>query len=475
LDGMLPFNKTVFKILALLAAAGVLFGIAGSPGAAPAGAAAGAAIDIDRGVVIVSALNMRRCPDVSCPIVKTLINGDHLDITGKEDDWLQVRHGEASGYVFGGYVGHDRADASELEQSLQKAAEIEKRVSLTGEEISRMERRAVETRRALEDIERELASAVTRLEQLKKESALIEARIRETGAQISNTSAAIAEKKDYAGKRLVALYKLNRLGGMNLLASAGSTSDLFRRKAAIEAIIVQDEENIRELVDAEKRLVLLQEQAVEEKKQQDQLEDHFRQTQAALDGKKEQRKALLAQIASDKEKALAEMKALEASGRRIAETIAALKQQEEENRYGDKNIFSEYQGLLKMPVEGKIISKFGRYTEPHSGAASFKNGIELAADRGDPVRAVFDGETSFSDWLSGFGRVIIISHGNSFYSVYGHLGELFAGMGDKVKADDVIATVGDSGSNSRPFLYFEIRHKGNPLDPLDWIEKRSLN
>jgi len=131
--------------------------------------------------------------------------------------------------------------------------------------------------------------------------------------------------------------------------------------------------------------------------------------------------------------------------------------------------FSAYQGLLKMPVDGNVISKYGKYIEPHSGAPNFRNGIEIKSRPGTPIRAVFSGQTIFSSWLKGYGNVIIIAHGKNYHTVYAHAEELFRSKGEKVKVGEVIATVGDTGAMTGPTLYFEIRHQGNPIDPLEWI------
>jgi septal ring factor EnvC (AmiA/AmiB activator) len=76
----------------------------------------------------------------------------------------------------------------------------------------------------------------------------------------------------------------------------------------------------------------------------------------------------------------------------------------------------------------------------------------------------------FASWLRGYGNVIIIDHGDSFHTVYAHADDLFRAKGDAVETGEVIATVGDSGALGRPALYFEIRHHGNSVDPLHWID-----
>jgi len=483
---MLSFHKTFFKVLTILAvfSAGIAVPaherVVVHASSAPAESSAGAGPD-EAGIVDVSALRMRSCPDTSCSVIAVLQRGNTLLIEGEEDGWLNVRHQNARGWVYGGdgYVRRDAA-ASELEEARRRAREMERRISETTDDVDRLEERAASTQDELAGIEQDIAALRDSIGRIREEAAAIEDRMEKTAREIKDTRASIDEKRDYAEQRLVALYKLNRLGAMNLLATAESAGDLFRRKAAIEAIVEHDGEVIGALVEEEKRLEKLHARAADEKAEKEKLEARYERNRKELAGQQKEREALLARIQKEKADAQARIEELEAAARRVDETIASLERREEKAREQaaaeppdkEQKDFSEYQGLLKMPVEGKIVSRYGKYTEPHSGAKSFKNGIEISAGHGAPVKVVFDGETSFADWISGFGRVIIVSHGNSYYTVYGHLEELFAGEGDTVKAGEVIATVGNSGSaTAAPVLYFEVRHRGNPQDPLDWIEK----
>jgi len=132
--------------------------------------------------------------------------------------------------------------------------------------------------------------------------------------------------------------------------------------------------------------------------------------------------------------------------------------------------FEKLQGLLSMPVKGKIVSFFGPYRDTRLNVVNFQNGIDVEADRGEPVRAVASGYTMFASWVQGYGNLIIIDHGQHYYTVYAHLEEMFKVKGEAVDKDEVIATVGDSGSLAGPGLHFEIRHGGKPLDPMDWFK-----
>jgi murein hydrolase activator len=147
----------------------------------------------------------------------------------------------------------------------------------------------------------------------------------------------------------------------------------------------------------------------------------------------------------------------------------------EKTQQPDKNtantIFSKQKGLLIMPVSGKIVASFGQYKHPQYQVINFRSGIDIQVDKGAPVQAVFRGKVLFSDWFKGYGNMIIIDHGDNYYTVYAHLEETFKSKGDGVDAGEVIATTGDSGSMTGNKLYFEVRHRGKPLDPLQWLKK----
>ena len=122
-----------------------------------------------------------------------------------------------------------------------------------------------------------------------------------------------------------------------------------------------------------------------------------------------------------------------------------------------------------MPVKGKITYFFGPYTNEKFGVVNFRSGVIIKAERGEPIRAVHDGRILYASWLKGYGNMIIIDHGESYYTVYAHAEELFATKGDIIEKGEVVATVGDTGSLIEPGLHFEVRHHGKPVDPLQWI------
>ncbi len=133
----------------------------------------------------------------------------------------------------------------------------------------------------------------------------------------------------------------------------------------------------------------------------------------------------------------------------------------------DGNAFAGQRGKLKLPVKGELIATFGA---KRADGPAWK-GIFIKAAEGSEVRAAGPGEVVFADWMRGFGNLLIVDHGGQYLSIYGNNQAVLKRPGDRVKAGDVVATVGNSGGNEQSGLYFEMRHQGRAIDPLSWINR----
>lgn len=116
---------------------------------------------------------------------------------------------------------------------------------------------------------------------------------------------------------------------------------------------------------------------------------------------------------------------------------------------------------IAQPIDGRVLARFGS-SRPDGGAW---RGVLIAARPGTPVKAVAAGTVVYATWLRGFGNLIIVDHGDEFLTVYAHNESLLKAVGDRVKAGDNIAGAGNTGGQLESALYFEVRHRGVPLDP----------
>ncbi len=135
----------------------------------------------------------------------------------------------------------------------------------------------------------------------------------------------------------------------------------------------------------------------------------------------------------------------------------------------DSNAFAQMKGHLRLPVAGELINRFG---SPRSDTGLSWKGLFIRAPEGREVKAVASGRVVFSDWLRGFGNLLIIDHGGSYMSLYGGAESLYAQVGDAVQGGATVATAGSTGGNSESGLYFELRYQSKPFDPMTWVGRQ---
>jgi septal ring factor EnvC (AmiA/AmiB activator) len=130
--------------------------------------------------------------------------------------------------------------------------------------------------------------------------------------------------------------------------------------------------------------------------------------------------------------------------------------------------FARLRGKLNFPVAGELLGKFGA---PRAGQGTAWRGVFIRAASGAQVRAVSDGAVVYSNWLRGYGNLLIIDHGGGYLSIYGNNDALYKEAGATVRTGEAIASVGASGSESESGVYFEIRHRGQAVDPMQWVKR----
>jgi len=140
---------------------------------------------------------------------------------------------------------------------------------------------------------------------------------------------------------------------------------------------------------------------------------------------------------------------------------------ETENRYEpapSDGSFARQRGNLRLPVRGAVSGRFG---SARDGGGTWR-GLFIKAGSGSEVKAIAGGRVVFSEWMRGFGNLLIVDHGDAYLSIYGNNDALLKQVGQSVKGGETVATVGNSGGNPESGLYFELRHQGQPIDPMKW-------
>ena len=135
-----------------------------------------------------------------------------------------------------------------------------------------------------------------------------------------------------------------------------------------------------------------------------------------------------------------------------------------------QHYFDKNKKKVIWPASGKVISKFGTVRHPKYNTKTLNNGIDIKVKMGEPVYAVCDGDVIYADKFLGYGNVIMLDHGNGYFSLYAHLEEMNVILNQPVMSAEAIGTCGDTGSLSGAILHFEIRKDGKPLNPSNYLK-----
>ena len=279
----------------------------------------------------------------------------------------------------------------------------------------------------------------------------------------------LSRENDYLAEQVYAAFTLGREEKVKLLFSQQDPQMLQRNlvyyqyfsNARVD-LINEVQDNIDKII----RTETLIQQAREELEQSQQLLNREKQQ---LDQDRGKRKSIIASLDKQLKKQGGNLSRLEDEAvqlQKLIDSIQEIFDAAPENEISRK-AFAELKGKLAWPVKGKLKKLFGR-NKPLSNLRW--QGVMIEAPGGSQVQAVSHGRVAFADWLRGMGNLIIIDHGNSYLSLYGHNESLFKTAGEWVEAGDVISIIGNSGGQKKPGLYFEIRKKGRPQNPTGWCK-----
>jgi septal ring factor EnvC (AmiA/AmiB activator) len=350
------------------------------------------------------------------------------------------------------------------------------------EEYRKIKKEMKENKKRIEKVERRERSILSDLEETGKELSIVETDLRKSRKRLNNTKLQISKveaeislnrgsidrQREWLKRKLRAMQKYSYPGDiMLLLSNTEDISELAKSWKNLEYIALYEnrilnsyKENLKSLQEKEKQLKGLEAELVKNT-------EKVRSKEADLAGKKAEKEALLSSVQNEKSSYEKMLKELKEASRRLLDVI----RESEKDTYRAKG-FSGLRGKLLWPVEGRIAIPYGSSKDPRFNTPVFKSGIFIQTGDDVNAKAVYGGKVVFAEWFKGYGRLMIVNHGGGYHTLYGSLSEIFSKVGDIINSGQVIGRVGDSGILDTPGLYFEVRYKGKPLDPVQWLKKR---
>ena len=267
--------------------------------------------------------------------------------------------------------------------------------------------------------------------------------------------------------QLVDVYKRGRTGYARLLFGASGLREFGRATRAVAALARINEQRVEE---HRRTLESVRQQRAELEKTVMDLqarEEEARRARAAADRAVRSRTALIAQIDARRDLNAQFAGELQVAYERMQQQVASLAAGRPVEQVAVP--LAPFRGALDWPVVGRVT---GRFAQPSGrGGAPARNGLEIAAPEGTPVRAVHGGTVSYADAFTGFGNLVILDHGGNNVSLYGYLGSTSAERGTVVETGAELGRVGSAPAGP-PALYFEMRIDGRSVDPVQWLKPR---
>ncbi len=352
---------------------------------------------------------------------------------------------------------------------VDKLSEIQEKLKTKLQDLTDVKKEEKSIASKIDNINSNISDKEKQLSQYNK-------RIHQTQLEIKNILKEIKAINDklesaqvYLGEHIAALYKRQYNNDAMVLVSANDYNELIRKSRYISLAAYHNSKILNEYKDElnkvnlqKEKLEILQAKLKANKNNARRRKNEF---QADLAKKDE----LLAEVKVRRSSHEKRIKDLEISSRKIMDMVNNLKTKKMPESILGKG-FRSLKGQLPWPVKGELITSFGKYTDPDVDLAGFRNGIEIKAESEEPAQAIAGGRVVYADRFKGFGNMLIIDHGSGYHSLYGNLSDMSLEKSNLLVKGMNVGKIRKSEYMKVHALYFEIRYKGKPINPMDWLE-----
>jgi len=365
------------------------------------------------------------------------------------------------------------------QQTSSAAADVEKKLNELNQQITQIKSRLAEEQKkenslltTLEKIRLNKRLLQNEIESLNLRRSVVSKQLANLDKNVSETRISLDREREAVERTLITLYKFGRLDFMHFFLKANNLETFLRESKNLTFLARYQGEAVSRYLSVINQLQALEAELQQKKSEAESLLRQTQENMSRLSEEEKKNQQVLEQIKKNKATYQQIMAELQDSQEQLKELLRRLESQEISLPSPFIPMY-ERKGKLPWPLTGKIITRFGPERHPRFNTVTKNNGIEIQPTRNDrTIKAVHGGRVVFADYFQGYGNLIIIDHGLSYYSLYGHCSSFLVKVGDLVQPEQPVATVGDSDSIKGECLYFEIRHKTQASDPLQWLRRR---
>jgi len=361
------------------------------------------------------------------------------------------------------------AEEKKLDDTRQTLKEIEQRIAQATKSLSEKQTQEKSLGNDLKTVERELERLRKRIDSQGERLASLKQQVVAAEQEIADQRNASRGLKDQVNRRLRGLYKGGEMGLLRAFFSSDSPARMAEDYDYLGRIVRKD----RELLMAYRQRVEALEGSLQKlaalRQDQEQVVAAAQKDQETLKSAAQLKKRLLSKVQRDKGQIASELAELKERATRLSGLVKKLESAKTREYTGKSSVFTAQKGRLAWPIKGNVKVGFGTGRHAELGTLYESHGIEIRASQDQPIAAVWQGNVIFANWFKGYGNLLIVDHGDSYYTLYAQASRLAKKVGDLVQKGETVAFSGFEGNDA---VYFEIRHRGTPLDPMAWLVSR---
>lgn len=359
-------------------------------------------------------------------------------------------------------ASHHHTSRQEAEKHLAEVARKRKEARENAERVRKKERIAMAQ---LHKINTQLKATTRELKANKNQLVKTETHLRSCETNLTKTADQEQNLSEGASQRLREMYEGQRLGLLEAMFQVSSLQQLMDVLYYQERIADQDRGLIDELRARERALAAQKNKLGSEKMKLGDIVSEFAKKAMALNKEKSDQEQVADKLRTQRAFYEAAEQQLTRESNQLESQIMAMMRA---NKATDK-VVTRGSGTMSWPLKAAITSPFGPRRHPIFGVRKFHTGIDLAGPNHSPIKAADSGDVLYSGWYGGYGKVVIVGHGNGLATLYAHMSKAAVGAGQNVRKGDVVGYEGSTGFSTGPHLHFEVRVDGKPNNPLNFV------
>lgn len=352
-----------------------------------------------------------------------------------------------------------RVAASQLDGLQRELERLEKEMEELLGRLNSTKKQEGQVLADLGQIENQLQRTQARLRALEDEIAYLQSLIRKAEIELADAEERLAERQEYLGQRIRAVYETGTVGYLQVLLGSTSFSDFLNRFDLLRQLMAKDRELMIEVREERQQIAERKADLEQKRLQAVNLRDQASVQKASIEYQQSVKERYLAAVREDRklyERALDE---LEETSRKLEEEIRKLAP------WGVRP-----KGPLAWPTScTRITSYYGMRYHPILRTYRQHTGIDIGAPMGARINSAEWGIVRQAGWNGGYGNTIMIDHGGGLWTLYAHLSSIRVSVGQTVARGELIGLVGSTGLSTGPHLHFEVRDNGSPVNPLNWL------